>query len=46
MAPCVLLVYGDAGCDGIRPADLLNPRGHVVVIQVGIVAAVAADQLK
>jgi hypothetical protein len=42
----VLLVRSDAGCHGIRPADLLKPRGDVVVIQVGIVTAVAADELE
>jgi len=42
----MLLVCGDAGRDGVGPAKLLKPRGDVVVIQVGIVAAVAADELE
>jgi hypothetical protein len=29
----------------IRPADLLNLRGDIEEIQVGVVAAVAADEL-
>ena len=41
-----MLVCGDASCDGIRPADLLKPWGDLRVIQVGIVTAVAADELE
>src|SRR5271165_5522410 len=42
----VLLISGDARRDRERPPDLLQLRGDVTVIQVGIIAAVAADELE
>jgi hypothetical protein len=43
--PDVLLIGGDARRDGIGAADLLKLGQDPAVIQVGIIPAVAADQL-
>src|SRR5262249_20288755 len=42
----VPLVCGNAGRDRVWPADPLKPRRDLGVIQVWIVTAVAADELK
>jgi hypothetical protein len=42
----VFLVCGDARSDRVWPAYLLKPGRDVVVIQIGIVTAVAADELE
>jgi hypothetical protein len=42
----VLLVRCDAGRDGIGASDPLKLRRDIVVIQVGMITAVAADDLK
>ena len=44
--PHVFLICGDARSDWVWPADLLELGGHMVVIQVGVVTAVAADELE
>jgi hypothetical protein len=43
--PDVLPVCRDAVRERVRPADPLKFRGDVAVIQVGIVTALAADEL-
>jgi hypothetical protein len=43
--PDVLPVCRDACRKPVRPADSLKSRSDVSVIQVGIIAAVAADEL-
>ena len=43
--PGVLLIRFHAGRDRVRPADPLELRGDLLVIQVGIVTAIAADEL-
>jgi len=40
------LICGDARNDWVWPADLLKPGRDVAVIQVGVVTAVAADELE
>jgi hypothetical protein len=42
----VLLIRPNAGRDGVGPADPLKLGGDVAVIQAGIVATVAADDLE
>jgi hypothetical protein len=41
----VLLVCGNADCEQVWPAEQLKPGRDLLVIQVGIVTAVAADDL-
>jgi hypothetical protein len=40
------LMRGNAVCDRVRPADPLKPGKDLGVIQVGIITAIAADDLK
>jgi hypothetical protein len=44
--PEMLLIYGHAVRDRVRPADPLKLGCDLAVVQVGVVTAVAADDLK
>jgi hypothetical protein len=44
--PAMILIGCKARLQRVRPADLLQPRGDLGVIQVGMVAALAADELE
>jgi hypothetical protein len=44
--PEVLLIRGKARPHRVRPADPLKPGRDLGVIQVGVIAALAADELK
>ena len=46
VVPHVLVICGDARRDPVGPTDLLELRRDIAVIQAGIVAAVAADELE
>jgi hypothetical protein len=46
VVPDVLLIGGDARCGRAEPGDPPKPGWDVALIQAGIVAAVAADELK